>query len=485
MNEGVHAVASNWNGAMVDPMSLNIIFSNGEEGSSASRPQAPSAKQPTQHRPCSAPPTNTQRRSTNHGTDAGAHGETQPASPQRTRTPTQSPQALRTRRGSARASTSRAPHHGDAPLETITPRQAHTARCTTQCQGRAQEHRAESARGDRMRRRSVPASMVSSGEVQYPEKGAGLNEDELKAAFGPRMKRIRRTEDITKDTLSEWELMRLARELHLTDEEFRMARLAFRNFDRDDNGSWDGDEYQKAIGHLLRRNEAHTMAMPSWRQPLECAKDKPLPISFRQFLVWYASNRFQKGVLLSEEQQLSYKLAEQYGVAAADVDHLKQSYDSFDQDHSGTLDYEEFKKVLHSLMRVPADTELPDSRVQRFWREVDPGRCGAIEFEVFLAWWMRQRRGLSHYEDFYKQVRNIGRQRPDPPAYASPCASLSEGLGALPITLAKQEAGVRTAAQLTMSPQRLPSPPSGQQPPGPRRPTGRLHFAVPNCQQGK
>jgi len=77
-------------------------------------------------------------------------------------------------------------------------------------------------------------------------------------------------------------------------------------------------------------------------------------------------------------------------------------------DKSGEIEYDEFKKLLCSLLKVPVHLELPQSRVRQFWTETDLDGGGSIEFEEFLIFYTKffdASQTGDPLEDFYRGLR--------------------------------------------------------------------------------
>merc|ERR1712232_375193 len=122
------------------------------------------------------------------------------------------------------------------------------------------------------------------------------------------------------------------------------------------------------------------------------------------------------------------KLAKEYGIHVEYVESIKQCFDSYDLDNSGYVDIDEFKEILYKALRVPKQLELPPSRIQYFWSEINGSGSGKAGFGDFLVWWLRyfgddatslksKYTASLPFEDFYKQVRRIGSQHLDPLVY--------------------------------------------------------------------
>merc|ERR1711870_203703 len=88
---------------------------------------------------------------------------------------------------------------------------------------------------------------------------------------------------------------------------------------------------------------------------------------------------------------------------------------------SGEVDIDEFAGILRRALRVPEGCDLPSSRVNHFWREIDRDCSGHVNFEEFLEWWLKHFDESGHvgslpYDNFYKEMRDIGEIEMDWPA---------------------------------------------------------------------
>jgi len=89
------------------------------------------------------------------------------------------------------------------------------------------------------------------------------------------------------------------------------------------------------------------------------------------------------------EAQRTRDLARQWGVTAAEVEDLKDTFERFDTNRTGHLDFNQFKSLLHLLMKVPTTVEIPDARALKYWKEIESSNQGKIGFEGFFSWHKR------------------------------------------------------------------------------------------------
>jgi hypothetical protein len=142
-------------------------------------------------------------------------------------------------------------------------------------------------------------------------------------------------------------------------------------------------------------------------------------MNLNEFLQWFSLIGFREELMLTQEQRLLRSCSRRYQIPIHFVDHAKQWFNHFDGNGDGTICYDEFKKVVQKLMKVPSHFELPESRLRYFWSETDHDVSGRIEFEEFLTWWLR------HYdpwcpnkempfESYYSHIRRLDPSRLDP-----------------------------------------------------------------------
>jgi len=129
-------------------------------------------------------------------------------------------------------------------------------------------------------------------------------------------------------------------------------------------------------------------------------------------------------LLLSSEERSLRHLAKRYNLKATDVDHIKKCFDTFDKDHSGAVDIQEFEMILYKALKIPAHVQLPPSRILYFWSEIDTDNSGKAQFEEFLQWWLKYfggcgSKGLTSIDKFYSNIRRIGQKYLDPPVYSN------------------------------------------------------------------
>jgi len=185
------------------------------------------------------------------------------------------------------------------------------------------------------------------------------------------------------------------------------------------NGVLDRKNFRDIVVHILdsagqdlSADDMHSKIEVSWR---EVDRNYNGKVEFDEFAIWYSSWGFQQELLLSPTQIRTRDFARKYDLSIAEVDSVHSMFRVFDEDGSGVIEFKEFEKLLYKLMKVPKDLELPATRMQHFWREIDIDGSGSVCFDEFLQWYIKyfDMTGLSKIspmEQFYQSVRpNVGR----------------------------------------------------------------------------
>jgi len=134
-------------------------------------------------------------------------------------------------------------------------------------------------------------------------------------------------------------------------------------------------------------------------------------VSFLEFAFWYSRHGFMENMLLTSAQLEVRQLARKYDLPVIEVEQYKKKFDLFDEDQSGLIDYEEFQKLLSSLIKVPANLDLPATRVNQFWAEADRDRSQSISFEEFLLFFYRyfsiNAPTVCPFQEYYRGIRRV------------------------------------------------------------------------------
>jgi len=185
------------------------------------------------------------------------------------------------------------------------------------------------------------------------------------------------------------------------------------------NGTLDYESFGEIVVQIMKSAEQELSEEDmkkkievSWR---EVDRNYSGKVDFDEFAIWYSSWGFRQELLLSPKKILIRDFAKKYDLSIAEVDSVQSMFQCFDEDESGEIEFDEFKKLLYKLMKVPKGAELPATRLQHFWKEIDIDGSGSVCFAEFLQWYikyfdMKGTSKISPIEQFYQSVRpNFGR----------------------------------------------------------------------------
>jgi Ca2+-binding EF-hand superfamily protein len=111
-------------------------------------------------------------------------------------------------------------------------------------------------------------------------------------------------------------------------------------------------------------------------------------VSFKEFFDWQRKAQWNEELLVPDEKERELRrFAQENGIHLQDLDRLKKTFDSFDEDGSGTIDKPEFKQVLCKVLRLKDPMDVSQQLFQRYWREADVDNSGSIDFGEFALWY--------------------------------------------------------------------------------------------------
>lgn len=184
------------------------------------------------------------------------------------------------------------------------------------------------------------------------------------------------------------------------------------------DGIKDGVLTQESFGKVLKRItstgcQTDILADVLYNAFDEADKNHSGNVDFAEFAMWYSRHGFSEDVFLTAEQRDIRGIARKYNLPLTEVEKYKATFDTFDEDGSGKIEYEEFERVVGALLKVPKDMELPLRRVKLFWSEVDKEQNGAINFEEFLVFYIRYFKqtpispDMCPFRKFYRSLRPV------------------------------------------------------------------------------
>eukprot|EP00929_Paragymnodinium_shiwhaense_P114141 TRINITY_DN82469_c0_g1_i1.p1 TRINITY_DN82469_c0_g1~~TRINITY_DN82469_c0_g1_i1.p1 ORF type:complete len:419 (+),score=80.90 TRINITY_DN82469_c0_g1_i1:67-1257(+) len=114
-----------------------------------------------------------------------------------------------------------------------------------------------------------------------------------------------------------------------------------------------------------------------------------------KFLGWYFQNMFTNVAALhgdekrSETNAMMYQLARKHSVPISTIDRVRSTFDKFDADRSGEIDFEEFQDMIRILLKATCMRDISEARLRKFWQEIDVDNNGMIDFDEFTTWYLK------------------------------------------------------------------------------------------------
>jgi len=132
-------------------------------------------------------------------------------------------------------------------------------------------------------------------------------------------------------------------------------------------------------------------------------------INFHDFVQWFFTNGFRDEINIfdeSTEQRYLKKVARKHEVSLKDVEACNDKFKRTDLNSNGVIEYDEFEVLIHSMMRLAESEKLPHARMETLWRDADTDGNGGLDFEEFMAFWIKSFRGDCPIEGFYRNFRS-------------------------------------------------------------------------------
>jgi len=132
-------------------------------------------------------------------------------------------------------------------------------------------------------------------------------------------------------------------------------------------------------------------------------------VDFHEFTCWYHERAFLEYMNLTKAEIETRRVGSRLGISVADMDIYKANFDRFDCNRNGAIELDEFRELVHSLMKVPAGLQIPESRVLHFWQECNRGCSGRVDLGEFVAFYVKHFNpdAPNPIEDYYKAIRRV------------------------------------------------------------------------------
>lgn len=184
----------------------------------------------------------------------------------------------------------------------------------------------------------------------------------------------------------------MAKQHNMSFEDVRQRWEEFHKFDVDGNGMLSKSEFVAVIrlicGIPSHREVPEHLLTNAWSA---ADKDGNDSVDFQEFITWCFSHQNSEEMLIADSEERDMRhLARKLGCSILELERVKEKFDKFDTDKSGSIEEDEFKNVIMFLWNVKRAEDVPAKRLERLWRDVNPNGNRHVFFDAFAAWYIRQ-----------------------------------------------------------------------------------------------
>jgi len=179
----------------------------------------------------------------------------------------------------------------------------------------------------------------------------------------------------------------------------------------EDLGSMDPESFGKACCRIADVKDLSALTKGFLEKAMKTAdQDDSGDIDFGEFLYFYYKFSFSEEVLVSNDERMLRAAVRAHDLPFTEVQQCKDIFDRADTNGSGEIDFDEYKVLMHKLLKIPRGSELPEKRTKDMWREATREANGQdLDFVGFVGWYKRYFMGVmaesNPYEATYNNIR--------------------------------------------------------------------------------
>lgn len=200
-------------------------------------------------------------------------------------------------------------------------------------------------------------------------------------------------EEVPKVVTTATEMIELSRFYGVSIDEVKEFHKEFEALNKSNTGELTREEFNT---YVLRRRQmspedemADLVLQKAW---IKADVDRSGTLSFEEFLLWSLGAANTEELAVQDKRELQMRqLARELGLTLMDVEKVQDVFKRFDANGDGTIDHLEFRQALITLMNIKNESDLSQSRVLRWWYEVDADRNGRVCFSEFVVWYFSLR----------------------------------------------------------------------------------------------
>lgn len=162
----------------------------------------------------------------------------------------------------------------------------------------------------------------------------------------------------------------------------------FISLDLDGSFTLSADEFEKAVRRSCGMTEGETLPENLALKYPQMDSDGNRVVDFKEYVRWCQGASWSEQLLVRDSRDReARRLARVYGIHLLDVERLRRLFDSYaTQETSRVITQDRFSQVIRGILKVSDPSDVPQSRLERYWREIDLDGSSTVDFEEFLIW---------------------------------------------------------------------------------------------------
>jgi hypothetical protein len=186
-------------------------------------------------------------------------------------------------------------------------------------------------------------------------------------------------------------LSALAKKHLMSIHELRELRAEFLAQNINGDGRLSLDEFKMLICRWCNLPDTYTLPPHLLNSELPTYRS----INFEEVVSWVQCHGYVEEICVPDPLQRELrKVAREHGLDIPTVESLKQVFDNFDFDESGTIEVEEFHEMFTKLTGLSKHQDLDSIKktLNRYWAEMDTDHSGTITFVEFVRMYLLETR---------------------------------------------------------------------------------------------
>eukprot|EP00439_Symbiodinium_sp_Y106_P071246 s657_g12.t1 len=161
----------------------------------------------------------------------------------------------------------------------------------------------------------------------------------------------------------------------------------FRSLDIDGNFALSAEEFELAVRKNCHLKDDEPLPANLAVKYAQMDNDGNSLVDFKEYVRWCQGASWSEHLLVRDERDReSRKLSRKLGIHLLDIERLRRLFDIYDVDKRRVITQEVFTRVIQGILKVAEPSDIPRTRLDRYWREIDLDRNGTVDFEEFVIW---------------------------------------------------------------------------------------------------